>query len=367
MGRVESPLAAGIRLSVLLFVASLTACDDGGLVGSPADRPIPDLTCSIPESLIYPGANKDAIPALVDPAMVQPGHPSLSYLGDSDRVVGLELDGQSWAIPHNILWWHEIVNLTHGDQAVAITHCPLTGSSLVFDRTSIDGAELGVSGLLYLNNLIMYDRTDEESLWPQMSRGARCGPRDGAQLSQLPIVEMRWDAWRELNPGTLVVSGDTGYRRDYRVYPYGGYASPTNSQILYPMPEIDDRRQPKEPVLGIPDGEGGGIAFPFGELDAGPVYVAEHELGRRTIVVLWSREAVSAMAYLPEVDGRPVTLEVEDGRIIDVGTGSVWTVQGHAIEGPLVHDRLAPIPAAYMAYWFAWAAFHPDTEIWERP
>lgn len=367
---MTSSWSSGVKRSALVVAVAvaLTGCEEAAPLGTTAPASVEDLSCSIPEDLIYVGANKDAIPALVDPAMVNPGHVDLSYLRESDRVVGLELGGVAWAIPHNILWWHEIVNLTHGDRSVAITHCPLTGSTLVFDRSSIDGAELGVSGLLYLNNLIMYDRSSEESLWPQMARGARCGPREGAELPQVPAVEMTWAAWKELNPHTLVVSGATGYQREYTRYPYGNYASPSNDQVLYPMPELDSRRPPKEPVLGIPDGQDGGIAFPFGELDEqGPVHVAYHDVGRRSLVILWDREAVSAMAYVPEVDGVGLSLTVEDGRIVDRETGSVWSVEGQATEGPMRHRRLQPVTVAYMAYWFAWAAFQPDTEIWEGP
>ena len=96
--------------------------------------------------------------------------------------MGLSIGGKAVAIPHNILLWHEIVNLQVGGASVAVTYCPLTGSSLAFDRSSVNGAELGVSGLLFNNNLLMYDRNSTQSLWPQMLRQSTCGPRSGAAL-----------------------------------------------------------------------------------------------------------------------------------------------------------------------------------------
>ena len=42
---------------------------------------------------------------------------------------------------------------------LAVTYCPLTGSSMVFRREVVNGVEFGVSGLLFKNNLVMYDRT----------------------------------------------------------------------------------------------------------------------------------------------------------------------------------------------------------------
>ena len=95
-------------------------------------------------------------------------------------MIGVEVDGEYIAVPHNILWWHEIANFD--ELGLAVTYCPLTGSSIAFHRSGVDGAQFGVSGLLYKNNLVMYDRTavdGEDSLWPQMLAGGFCGPAEG--------------------------------------------------------------------------------------------------------------------------------------------------------------------------------------------
>lgn len=115
-------------------------------------------------------------------------------------MVGFTHNGQAYAVPHNILWWHEIVNFNFEDRRLALTYCPLTGSSLLFDRAAVSGAEFGGGGFLYRNNLIMYDRRENRSLWPQMSRAARCGPATGTDLPQIPAVDMHWSGWKALHP-----------------------------------------------------------------------------------------------------------------------------------------------------------------------
>ena len=66
-------------------------------------------------------------------------------------MVGFLVDGAAFAVPHNILWYHEVANLSLPDAGgqidLAVTYCPLTGSALVFDRAVVGGAEFGVSGL----------------------------------------------------------------------------------------------------------------------------------------------------------------------------------------------------------------------------
>ena len=66
----------------------------------------------------------------------------------------------------------------------------------------------------------MYDRRDEESLWPQMNRQANCGSAAETQLDMIPVVEMRWPEWKSLHPDTKVVSDGEGFDR---TYPYESY------------------------------------------------------------------------------------------------------------------------------------------------
>jgi len=255
------------------------------------------------------------------------------------------------------------VNLDGMGQGMVITHCPLTGSSMAFDRAAVGGVEFGVSGLLFRNNLLMYDRDVEESLWPQMLRGARCGVRDGVGLPMIPVIEMTWGGWLALHPETLVASENTGFDRDYNEYPYGDYEELDEPFTLFPA-NIDTRRPPKERVLGIPLGSGG-LAFPFGILDQeGAVASISVEFASRELVVFWNRFKRSAMAYSAALNDESLTFSVISGRITDDQTGSLWTVDGVATEGPLAGQRLQPEAEAFVAFWFAWPEFYPDIQIW---
>ena len=351
--------------SALPLLGFLSACTDETAVGVTPQPLGNTFSCSIPQDLIVSGGpGKDGIPALTNPEFVIPSDKGADYLRPEDRVVGLILDSEPVALPLNIFWWHEIVNLDGPGFGMAITHCPLTGSSVGFDRIASGGAEFGVSGLLYQNNLIMYDRNATESLWPQMSLGARCGPRNGTELPTVPILEMTWEGWQTLHPDTKVVSADNGMNRPYTVYPYGNYDEPDNARILFPAP-VDPRRPPKERVLGIPNGSGG-VAFPFGVLDElGAMAVASVDFPGGSFVVFWDRSRQAAMAYTTTMDGRRLTFSTEDGRIVDDETGSSWRVDGLATEGPLAGRRIRPISNAFVAFWFAWPLFFPDIEIWD--
>ena len=245
MERLDLSVRWAACAMVLSAFACLSSSDTVAVIagdGGPADS----LECSIPTSQIFRGSGRGHIPALTDPELTYPGNPGSEYVRNDDRVIGLYLNGSAVAVPLNILWWHEVVNLNVDTMQLAVTHCPLTGSSLIFNRASVGGVEFGVSGLLYLNNLMMYDRSSRESLWPQMARGARCGPLMGRDLATLPTLEITWEAWERMNPGTMVVSGATPYGFPYEFYPYHPYDELSNDDLHFPIAGgIDTRRPPK--------------------------------------------------------------------------------------------------------------------------
>lgn len=351
------------RLAAALIVAG---CQTGGGV---VNIPDANLDCTIPTAQILDGGpGKDGIPALDNPTLVGPGDAGASYLLSDDRVMGLVVDGQPIAVPLNIQWWHEIVNFDLGDHRLAVTHCPLTGSSIVFDRRPARNATFGVSGLLFMNNLIMFDRNTDESLWPQMARGARCGPKSNLSLPAVASLEITWAGWRELHPQTQVVSSQTGFGRVYtrEGYPYGDYDRLDDPNLFFPMPQPVDRRRPaKERVLGIPADSTGGIAFPFGALEEqGPLAAVHATVGGVGQVVFWDGARRAAAAYVASTGDQALTFRVQDGAIVDEETGSTWRVDRLGTAGPLAGTQLEAVADAFVAYWFAWAAFYPSTELW---
>lgn len=356
------PIQIGGFVLVAAFV--LASCDIGSSGNDSSSRRGFRLdNCTIPtDQLADGGVGKDGIPALTDPPLVEPGSDDAQYLADSSRVIGLLFGETPLAVPHNILWHHEIANINDwAGENLAVSYCPLTGSSLVFSRAPVNGAEFGVSGLLFKNNLVMYDRRTQESLWPQMNRTANCGEAVGTSAPMRSSMEMTWGRWKTLHPDTRVVSSQTGYARNYTPsgYPYGAYEDEDNSRLLVDM-IIDERRPPKERVLGIPSGADGGVALPFGALRGDtPKRVVTIAVGGTERTVFWSEEARGAMAF--ETSS---TFTVENGQILDERTGSVWTVDGRAVDGDRKGEELNRVDEAYVAFWFAWAAFQSETTIW---
>lgn len=277
---------------------------------------------SIPLDEIHSGGPpKDGIPALFDPIFL-PAREA-DFLSPEDRVLGLALGGIAKAYPVKILNWHEVVNDHLGSRPVLMTYCPLCGSGMAFDPT-VNGAALtfGVSGLLYKSDVLMYDHRTE-SLWSQIKQQAVTGSMTGSRLRLLPLVHTTWRHWRQTHPHTMVLSLQTGFRRDYFRDPYSDYAR--SPRLMFPAGPVDERLSAKEWVIGI-ELDGNARAYPFVELSKGSGDL-EDRIGSHTIYIRYDPDARSAV------------IEDEAGNLIPSVT----------------------------AYWFAWFAFYPETEIYLDP
>lgn len=279
-----------------------------------------DLTrLTIPRSELLPGGPpRDGIPALTDPAFVPAA--GARFMGDQDRVIGVHLAGIAKAYPIRIMNWHEIVNDRFAGQPVAVTYCPLCYTGVAF-RAEHGGRRqhFGVSGLLYNSDVVLYDR-ETESLWSQLLGRAISGPLAGARLEPIPVTHTTWRAWRTRHPDSLVLSPDTGHRRDYGRDAYADYAR--SRDVMFPVRFRASGFHPKQPVLGIVI-DGIARAYPLSEL-ARSGAVLEDEIGGRRVTVRYDERNQSA---------------------------EIFDEHGERLPGVL-------------SYWFAWYAFHPDTGIY---
>lgn len=168
-----------------------------------------DLAASAPR--------KDDIPALTDPDVVPAA--KIDWLEPDEHVIGVTINGQSRAWPLGYLDWHRIVNDSLGGEPIAVTWHPMTASAMVFSRrVGNETLQFGVSGLLYMLNLVFFDRRadpNRESLWSQVRMQAISGPAAGRRLDAIDCDLLPWAEWLRLHPDTTVLSQRTNYPIKY--------------------------------------------------------------------------------------------------------------------------------------------------------
>lgn len=301
-----------LSLIILCIPLSLSAASKNGF----------DLTNSLipADQILQGGPPRDGIPSIDKPKFVAAR--SANFLKPGDRVIGITYNGESRAYPINILNWHEIVNDSIRGKAVSVTYCPLCGTGLVYEG-SVNGRALtlGVSGLLYNSDVLLYDR-ETQTLWSQILSKAINGPLSGQKLTMISSSQTSWAKWLKQHPNTKVLSTDTGFNRDYTRSPYGNYDN--NTETYFPVNAQSRQYHPKERVMGITI-NGKHKAYPFAEL-----------------------AKLGTTRFQDQFQGKQLTLEIDvpnrDGKILDANGKPIDLVNG---------------------FWFAWYAFHPDTTVFK--
>ena len=319
------------------------------------------------------GAPKDGIPAIDNPSFVTIDMAS-KWIDAREPVIAIEHNGVARAYPLQILTFHEIVNDDIGGTPVAVTFCPLCYSAIAFKRT-LDGEPVtfGVSGLLRNSDLVMYDRKTE-TLWQQFTGQAIAGTRAGETLDLISSQILSFKQFGNNYPDGKVLSRKTGHRRPYGQNPYAGYDDVDKPPFAFDRP-VDDRLPPKEKVVAVSVGETHkGYPHPTTKRKR----VIHDTVADRPLVVFHAPGAVSALdarrisaskedgttgVFDRRVNGRTLRFEYAGERFKDTQTGSVWTVAGRAVEGPMTGTQLVPITHGnYFA--FSWFAFRPNAALY---
>lgn len=316
---------AAIAGVVMAAAPMAAAQEDGGFEAERRPRSV-DLDATynvegllVPKEEIHTLLPRDAIPSLTDPAMEVASE--IDWLEDEDRMTVVELGGEVVAVPLRVLNFHEIANMEVGGEPIAVAYCPLCDSVTVFSRrVGEDGPvlEFGVSGALFNSNVLMYDRSDR-ALWSQLDMRAISGPMAGTRLDHLPVRLETFGRFRAAHPGSEVVSIKTGHDRPYAQRdPYKRFFE--DPDMLIGRPREHGDALPKK-TLGV------GILA-----------------GERT----W---------FVP-VDA------IGEGMMVETPAGEVRLRTGPAgVEVVTAPDSVFTAQAFY----YAWSAFHPSTEVVGRP
>ena len=301
------------------------------------------------------GPPKDGIPSIDKPKFIPVSE--AKFLKDDDLVIGVQIDGQTKAYPLFILVWHEIVNDRFGTTPVAVTYCPLCFTTQVFDRR-INGTdvEFGTSGKLYNSNLVMYDRYTN-SYWSQALGEGITGELTGYKLEKIPFDLIRWSDWKSLYPNSKVLSTDTGFERSYGADPYGDYY--TDPRIIFPVSNEDNRMGPKEMIIGY---ESSNEYKAYKIKDIVSSKLIDDTAGKRDIMLI-SLYPFDTRGFDRKVSSQTLDFSYSDGKIFDKQTNSEWGFDGIATSGPLKGTHLQRL-TLNPGFWFEWAAFHPQTEIY---
>jgi hypothetical protein len=315
MTRGRKLLAGGfLYLAVGILATPPAPSADVSLNGFDLDRAL------LPrEEIRAGGPSRDGIESVDEPEFVSVEE--ARWVAERNPVLGIAIGEEAHIYPVHLIEPHQIVNDEVDGVTVVVTYDPLVGVPRAY-RREVEGRILtfGVSGLVYNSNFLLYDR-ETESLWLQFTGKAIAGPMAGKKLERLPIRQELLGTWLSRQPLSEVLSRPRPTKIDYRYSRYTRYM--IQDKIIFQVKARDDRFHAKELVLGVVV-DGRPRAY-LGSLVTEAGGRVEDEFGGRKVALVYS------------TDDGIFSYDVAEG--VDVTE----------------------------AYWFAWKAFHPDTEIWNEP
>ena len=201
------------------------------------------------------------------------------------------------------------------------------------------------------------------TVWSHLGGKALMGPLEGSSMEVIPLNHATWAKWKELHPDTLVLSPDTQYQSRYRQVRIGAPGVPDS--FLSTFVNIDDRLPGNTLVVGVA-ADDKYRAYPLATVQRRGGVIND-ELGGIPIVVIFDVESAFTLAYSSRVAGLTLQFEADpsDGlRLKDGNTGTIWGLDGRALEGALQGHTLDFVPS-YITEWYGWSAYHPSTDIYQ--
>jgi len=218
----------------------------------------------------------------------------------------------------------------------------------------------GVSGMLFRDGLVMYDR-ETDTLWTQVDGRAIKGGLRGQTLKIVPSIHATWNEWKLLYPQSLVLKKRGEIRSSYEAY----NRDPRRMGVL--GRRLRDQRLPgRERIIGVRSADG---TTAFVEKDVRAAKLVQAQVGSLPVVLVAPGESRPVVAFERRVAGRVLSFRMSGDdpvTIVDSETDSRWSLAyGEAVAGPL-QGSILPRAPAYPAFWFAWQGYFPRTEVWKQ-
>lgn len=261
---------------------------------------------------------------------------SIDYLDDEELVILTRIKDQLFVYPIRFMGV-EVVNIDHEGILAAITYCPITKSSVTWNRVvDQDTLLLTASGYLLRENLMPLD-LNSGSIWSQMRLEGMFGQHDKVKIKTLPMFETRWKTVKEYFPDALVFAPREQLKSTRASHGESGESVNTGRQL-----GILGRDQVQ--VFDLHHFTGEVLVHTTRIQPGGRVVVAGSSL--HSYVVAYRTSYV-----MEEVEGEfPVIMQDE--------SGTRWNIFGEAVDGERKGEQLDS-PDYYMALHWAWEALFP--------
>ncbi len=292
-----------------------------------------------------------------NPSFVPAGQ--AAFLADDDYVIGLTLNGASYAYPAYALFRTPVVLQQEHSKGVVLMWSAFANRALAYQT----GHDLHARDLeivsMPANALLLYNIRLGEFINGLTGQTTKLQKPTGFQAA-IPVHKCSWREWAAAHPGTLAM------------VPAGGVGQKIPNAPLrpwYPQPKLKDAQVPAETWIAVIETPRPMAIIPR-EMPTRPANVVVDQVP--TLVFRDSAGRVHVFDRRIEDLTPKFRLNTDAKRkqawLIDADTNSGWSADGRAVDGPMAKQgkRLAQIPVDDGLQWGLMKTWIPDLE-WFHP
>jgi hypothetical protein len=269
-------------------------------------------------------------------------------------VVGVVMDGVAKAYPIQVIGYHHQVRDSFGNVPVMVTYCTVCRTGRVFSPV-VNGKieDFRLVGMDHFN--AMFEDATSKSWWRQATGVAIAGQLKGQSLKEIPAQQTTLAAWLRRYPNSLILQPDTIFNKQY--------ASLRHFDDGTTKDELEKRDSAswafKSWVIGV-DHHGVAKAYDWNQL-VEKRFIQDSLPELPLIITLEKDTASFHVLQRSSGSGEALIFVMNDAKsMTDTNTGSLWTLDGTCLNGPLQGKKLKNVQAS-QEFWHSWRTFHPNT------
>jgi Protein of unknown function (DUF3179) len=287
---------------------------------------------------------------------------AIEKFGPDEEVVGvIDDNGVAWAYVARLARRPHIVEQRQGDSPFMMTHCILAHSSMAFAlENQFAAPNITITSAL-ANNLVFYEKNTKCSI-VQAHNGS---PDGAAALRMVPTIAVSLQTWKDSYGDTKVWYRNKEWRDEFylKLLARADVIDPNSPVMVYPLKHgLDDRLAMKSMVTGV-EINGQSRTYTLDHSRDNPLI--HDQIAGVDILVASGFDIDLIQVFDRTVDGKALTFTADgDNHFVDNQTRSKWSLLGLCIEGEMKGKKLALIPHYNKMFWYVWADYHPNTEIY---
>jgi len=288
---------------------------------------------------------------------------ALDKFGPDEEVVGvIDGSGKPYAFVARLARRPHIVFQTEGSSPFIMTHCILAHSSMSYAlEGNFSSPDITITAAL-ANNMVFYEKSSRCSVVQINNRlEGRNDP-----LTTVPTVMTSLQSWTNMYPDSPVWMRPVEWRDIFylKLLARADVIDPSSPVMVYPLQhELDERLPMKSQVLGI---LADSIPRTYTLETVAERGVINDRIGATNLAIFGTDDFIQV--YDREVgDATILTFRRtgQDGRFVDLESGSEWSPTGKALTGQYAGSQLKPIPHYNKIFWYVWSDYFPNSEIFD--